>query len=249
MSSAPWITEAIRFSAFGELPPHGSSLLLDLFGVQPEQVNERPGQSFRQEAARHGRFRIIVSRNPGRLDVVFADLADANTSDPTRSDYKPFFEIGDYDDVLPLIRPHIDQFVRSLKNPTRLAYAPTLFAPARVQQEANRLLAAKLPHVCFDPDKDTDVLWQINRPRTIAGSRIQVNRVSKWHTILTQLFRIGPPMPRVLQSHDAATAARVEIDINTPADDPQALAGVDLMSITDELASLARELIEQGDIP
>ena len=110
MSSAPWLTETIRFSAFGDTPAYKSSLLLDLFGVQPDQVNERPAQSFRQEVARHGRFRIIATRNPGRLDVVFADLADANVSDPTKSDYKPFLEIGDYDEIFPRFNRSFDAF-------------------------------------------------------------------------------------------------------------------------------------------
>jgi hypothetical protein len=249
MSTAPWLTETIRISAFGEPPKYGSSLLLDLFGVQPDHVNERPGQSFRQEAARHGRLRMILSRNPGRLDLVFADLADANTSDPTRSDYKPFFEIGDYDDVLPSIRPHIERFVRNLESPTRLAYAPTLFAPAQSLQEANRLIAAKLPHVHFDPDLDSDVFWQINRPRTSAISKLRLNRISKWHTVLTQLFQLVPSIPRLMPNREAVTAARVEIDINTPGDQVQTLHADDIASIMDELVSLARDLIEQGDIP
>ncbi len=248
MSSAPWLTETIRFSAFGDTPAYKSSLLLDLFGVQPDQVNERPAQSFRQEVARHGRFRIIATRNPGQLDVVFADLADANVSDPTKSDYKPFLEIGDYDEIFPTIQPLIRRLLPDLKRCTQLAYAPTLLASARTQEDANRLLASKLPHVSFDPTQDTDVAWQINRPRASTNLSFRLNRVSKWHTMSVQLLRVFPPIARMLPSHDAV-AARVELDVNTPADRSDALEAIDLAAIFDELASLACELIEKGDIP
>jgi hypothetical protein len=247
MPSAPWLTETIRFSAFGEALVPGSSLLSDIFGVQPEDVNERPAQSFRQEAARYGHCRIIVTRSPQRLDLIFADLADANTSDPTRSNYKPFFDIGDYDDVFESVRPRVHDLVGKLQNPTRLAYAPILFAPAQTPIEAYRLLAEKLTQLHFDPDTDTDVLWQINRPRMSRTGPIRLNRVSKWHAIVQHL-QIIPPISRVPQRYDAA-AARVEIDINTPADNPRALADIDIMSITDELVLLAREILDKGDIP
>jgi len=248
MSSAPWQTESIRFSAFGEALVPGHSLLPVLLDVQPEAVNERPAQSFRQETARHAHFRLTITRSPGRLDLLFADLTDANTSDPTRPDYKPFFEIGDYDDVFPPIRARIHQLVARLQNPIRLAYAPTLFAPTRTLKEATHLLAGKLSHVHFDPENDTDVFWQINRPRVGKISPLRLNRISKWHTIAVQRLQITPPIARIAPDFVAA-AARVEIDVNTPADNSEALVHVDATSVADELMSLAHELFEKGDIP
>ena len=95
----------------------------------------------------------------------------------------------------------------------------------------------------------SDFFYQINRPRdSKAKPGIKLNRLSRWSVQRTQYaaftMHLAQPTASTILG-DPSYACRVELDLNTTADNAGDLAAIDLLT---ELKELAAELLEGGDV-
>jgi hypothetical protein len=96
-----------------------------------------------------------------------------------------------------------------------------VIAIMRVQSlvDAARVIKDHQPFLAINPDTDTDINWQRNRPRTAAAFKGSINCLVRWQSILQQRVRIFVPGPFTGPGTQAGQAfARMETDVNTNAD-------------------------------
>ena len=215
MSSVEWLAESIRVSFLGDLTGLDSPLFATLLGVQPAEVNEKPLEGTRRETVTLHGYRTTLSKQPGRLDLLLTDSPQRNVSNPSASNFTPFYAIDNFHAVARVAGEHAQRILQVVKGIERLAYSPVVIANAANQADANRMLALYLPSVQFNPDRDIDIFWQINRPRRSNIGEFDLNRLAKWQTLILQFFpmQFGPGSSAQL----TFAAARVEMDISTPA--------------------------------
>jgi len=107
-----------------------------------------------------------------------------------------------------------------------------------------------LPLIQFNPDIDTDIAWQINRPRTIPEIGV-INRLSKWGIIQSGFLdiQIGVPTQMITAPvNPSEFAARVQIDVNT-SPEIREISSKAVPEIIAKLRSFALEIAEKGDTP
>jgi hypothetical protein len=169
---------------------------------------------------------------------------------------QPSGEFGESSGKLPTLGPlrdKVDWFVELL-SPwlanscpplVRLAFAGKLLQAAATPLDAYRILSRHLPAVNLDSNPN-DFLLQINRRKnSTVVDGLPINRISSWSK-LNVAFSVEPGKP--LKWPETSYGA-VELDINTAPDWPETLPPKLLPRLFRELASLAVENAERGDIP
>jgi hypothetical protein len=130
----------------------------------------------------------------------------------------------------------------------RVAFGSAVLLPVPDRETGYRRLASYLP---FAPDPTAyDFLYQINRRReSTVLPKLTVNRLSRWSVAQFQGFAVGLPAgPYVVG--DPSHACRIELDINNANREEGARIPADCASdLLRELASFARDIIQQGDRP
>jgi len=131
----------------------------------------------------------------------------------------------------------------------RIAYAPVLIYPTQTAIEAMRTLKDMLSLIDFDPEKDTDISWQVNRPRFMESGL--VNRLSRWETLQAGFveFVSGAAGAGFTPSQATEFAARLTLDINSDASRIVPIDDKNLPNMVSQLRSLAVEISEKGDLP
>src|SRR5262249_42648127 len=116
--------------------------------------------------------------------------------------------------------------------------------PAATQEEAYQALSGQLPRVKLEP-RPNDFLYHVNRRR---GSKVlqgvQVNRISTWAK-LNIPFSVSRGVP--FRWPDRCYSA-VQLDMNTAPEKVEVLPGQLLPQVFEELAHLALEIAERGDV-
>jgi hypothetical protein len=104
----------------------------------------------------------------------------------------------------------------------------------------------------------SDFSYQINRPRVSrALNGLKINRLSRWSSsaffgLQVQLsVPLGGEVPGSVTGHarELVHATRVDIDINCPADRAEPIPSAARLPLLEELAQLALELPQTGDVP
>jgi hypothetical protein len=245
-----WYAESFQLALFtGSNWAQRRSLFEELAGTPPVDVSERGQFQMRQEAGPFGNAYLRVSQHPARTDIFLTDFPNRNTTNPTAPDYRQFFWIDKSAAAISLFDSVIAKLPLFSLPVQRLAYLLTMIAPLTNAKSVVVALREKLPLLQFDPDVDTDVSWQINRPRTIPAIGV-INRLSKWSMLLqASVFTAPLGIPHLLPIPPQPTefAARVEVDVNTSSS-IQEISGDAVPSIIATLRALALEIAEKGDI-
>jgi hypothetical protein len=135
----------------------------------------------------------------------------------------------------------------------RLALGQVLLQPVETREAGYLQLRNYLPSVDLKPES-TDFLYQINRPRqSTAVPSLRINRLCKWSVIraskisftLSAAQTEPTPLSRLV---DSQQACRVELDINTVPEHQSKFDSATSISVFDELALLAKEIAEKGDV-
>lgn len=252
MAMIPWHAESIRVSFFGSISKAGSPLFAEVAGVLPAEQISRPQQSFYQESGLYdGQHYLLIAQQPGRIDLLLSDDPSGNTVDPSQVNYKPFFEVGPYKEVSQLAENFASNLIRSSAiKCQRLAFAPVLISVMPDARSVNLALKRLVKSASIDEDRDNSVFWQINRPRNSKLGSMQINRLSKWQGLVSQIFAFGGAQP--LAPSASRFALRLEMDINGPAAANSSLADRptdELVAFLSELRGLATEISDEGDVP
>jgi hypothetical protein len=249
-----WYVESFRLTFFVGAEWTQRPLFAELTGIEPTERSEKTIPiPTRQESGGFGEVHVRTIQQPGRLDILMTDVPTRNVSDPEAPDYKAFFWIAKLVSAFAMfdeITAKVPHFTSPL---LRIAYVPTLICRASDARGTMQLLRQALPLVQFDPEIDTDLFWQINRPRSVDGIG-KINRVSKWNALQTHLVPV--PISGVAGQQAAILAipplaefaVRAEFDVNTAPTNPE-ISPDAVKNIINVLRSFAIEIAEYGDQP
>src|SRR5216683_1237103 len=217
-----WYAESFQLALFtGQNWVQQRSLFEALTGVSPVDISERGQIQVRQESGPFSSAYLRVQQQPSRTDIFLTDIPNRNTANPTAPDYKQFFWVDKLDAAVPLFDSVIAKLPAFSQSVQRVAYLLTMIAPVPNPEAAVAALREMLPLVQFDPELDTDISWQINRPRIVPEIGT-INRLSKWNVLQAGVVAIPIGMPQLgisqlmtLPAQPTEFAARVELDANT----------------------------------
>ena len=160
--------------------------------------------------------------------------------------------LGLLDDIVPDFVTSINKFFDSGNCPRaqRIAFAANYFIPTATKVSGYILLNKYLPKVEIDPNKSSDFLYQINRPRkskVING--LEINRLTKWRVIEYQ--GISPQIKLGNQGNlsiNKEYSMSLQMDINSQADYPSEIEPATQKGLFGELVGFSREISDNGDI-
>ena len=239
--SIQWLAESVRFTAFYTDDTDAKAPFYEeLYDAKPDRVVERPNEGVRQELGIFGDHRLALSNRPGRTDLLLAT--------PKSPDSIPYAQIGPYEEALRAFKPIVMKWFRKSPPLKRLAVGLILILECPTKVEGYALLKKLLPVPEFDPKIETDIFWQVNRPRpskVVHGLRI--NRLSKWQVVEVRILSVGidgksnPATP-------GTPLLQLELDINTDGERTAPFKKSALNPLLEELTKLSIEIASVGDV-
>lgn len=221
-----------------------------LVGSSPERIDQRPKEGITNVEGPFEGARLTLTRSPMRSDwiwIVESDLTAPRIEIPS---------IGEFEKVDKTFLTLANQWLSRDQSLTRLAFGCILVLPVAGKEEGYKRLGNFLPQLAIDPVGSSDLVYQINRPRTsrvIDGLR--VNRLSRWSVAISQAMSLqfslstgaaeavgGPTGPGL-------SACRLQLDINSDQTQTVPLRSDMLVPLLNEFVELAREIATGGDMP
>lgn len=246
-----WSAESLRLTIFpskiGSVENVG--WLQNLIGQPPEVEVKHPREGGIRTEATFKTGRLIMQTTPIRIDL---NLIPSPEQLPTT---KGFLTLGSFTEIFESFQEVIMKWLNldSFPQIRRIAFGTVLLASVDSRAAGYRQLAVYLPSVNIDPDHSTDLLYQINRVRdsTSGVENLKINRLSKWSVAMLSGagLVIEPPQMSLVEAPQKYFACRLELDINTDAEQRIALPRNMIPIIASELISLGKEIIIEGDIP
>lgn len=243
-----WRCESLRLTAIWSEPREVAGLLTweSVVGSQPDQRQDQPKQKAMREfgAISGGAANLEMRSVLGRVDWL---MAGNFPSVPT--------EQGSLFEDFLVLPEALTRFSQLLFDKSAVAYDASRIAiginavrPTESNAASYAELAKLLPNVKVPLEGASEFLFQINRPRpSLSAPNMTINRMSRWMSI-----GMGPimnAMPQILLPFASVHAARVELDISTPADRTSPIPKDLQRSLYVEMSNLAEEILERGDCP
>jgi len=259
LSFKNWQVELIRVTGFyGQISTEKklawSSWWTDLVGVPPENTTLRKRDDLFQEEGPFNGGNLILAIQPGRIDWYLKALTDGQEEEQSDSPGLAFLKPEAIAKFHDLIAGWMK--LNSCPSLIRLAVGCVLLQPVQSREAAYLQLRNYLHAVDLKPEA-RDFIYQINRPRESRSvpADLQINRLSKWSVPLRGKVAFSISLGTKDKSAMAGSfegqgqfACRVELDINTAQDYKGEFSGNDLLTVFDELVTLAREISEKGDV-
>lgn len=217
----------------------------DLVGEPPEKTTSQPRTGGFQDEGEYEDNKLMLSVQPLRIDWMLVPQEDVLPA-------ANFLALGTFPEFLTRFRQLMERWFQLESCPTaqRLAFGAVVLLPVESLQDGYQQLSAYLPFE-MDWENASDFNYQINRRRD-SGSEIpdlKINRLSKWSVASAMLGGITFAPGRARSSaHQPSYACRLELDINTAQEFPGEITREQLPQIFQELTTLGREIVEQGDI-
>lgn len=198
----PWLTESIRFSLLGVA--EGGKISWHAFtGKDAESVTSRPAQQVTIEEGPFLSGRLVITSQPGRVDVTLSAMPLDPNSHPSLGEFSP-------------IMNSFGESLMQVKLPTaaRVAFGAVLNMFPSSLEESGAAMRELIP--TFQIDKGaTDISLQFNLPKKLPKvSGITLNRLSKYSQMLSQVVIYGGSGQSTRRDH----VLQLELDINTPPD-------------------------------
>lgn len=197
-----WLTESIRFSLLGTAPEGGKIAWSSLTGHEPDSVTNRPAQQLSMEEGTWEGVQLVVTGQPGRIDIALSAAPKDFTGIPN---------LGDFADIS-------TKFEKLLGNITfppvaRLALGATVNTFPGSVEDSGVLFRKLVPELRLADDV-SDVMIQLNKAKKFPKlSGFVMNRLTKWAQLITQTIQF--------QNHEQQVAPRqshliqLELDFNT----------------------------------
>lgn len=245
---ADWRVLALRMTAFPVTPFDRDKVVgwEEAIGSPPDQMKEQPQLRIREETGEHKGGQLTLGILPDRIEWRYgAPLGIPSSSGGVVAPA----DLPRYSDAVNWFIPFICEQLPRLPPLTRVAFGPELLLPAEDHDAAYGALGSFLSSVKVDPTS-REFEYAINRRRTsttgIPG--LEINRLSRWSSLEFH-FRIFSRENRELGEAPSSFATRLVMDINTAHEYTQALPTESLLELFEELARLATEIAEKGEVP
>lgn len=242
-----WNIETLRFTGF---PVSALNILQttwwhDLIGQPPESEIYQAKAGIKRIEGIIDIGKLILELAPQRVDWVL-------TGDDQNPSLPPQNTLGEFDSVLTGFSDLLNKWLQlsSVPNFHRIAIGGILTFPVPDRAEGYRQMSHLLPNVKIDPEGSTDLLYQINRPRSSNAGipDLIINRLMKWSVATRFLIPITSGNIK-LEHKRQDFVCKLEFDINTTADYVGELNSEQARTIYPELFELAIEISQQGDMP
>jgi len=209
-----WLAESVRVTLFSdEIEP--ASLLLQLVGIPPELVNERPAQNFRQESTPYKAGQLVINHQPGRLDLFYAPRTPTNMFEASNSG--PLVYVSELDAALNEIHHLGAKLCGFFPSVVKIALCPIAIKQTATSSDAAILIKNSFPGLPILDERDSAVTWQVSRKSPARSFKGNLYSIYKLQSISTQM------MPPYVQSRQPAFSqpmitvnfARFELEVNT----------------------------------
>lgn len=200
MTQTPvWNTESIRFSLLG-VKDGGRVSWKSLMGKEPESVTNRPSQQISLEEGPYGNGRLVITSQPGRIDITITAMPIDHVNHPT---------IGDFAEISEVFEKQISKIKFPAFN--RLAIGVTLTAFPESAVHSAELIKKLVPSFNYEAGV-SDVSIQFNRPKKLRISGIVLNRLCKFSQMFFQTVQYTDNEPKSTKLSDVV---QFELDMNT----------------------------------
>lgn len=233
-----WQVESLRITAFLVSPVDIENINWweEVVNSKPEldQINRKVGQRVQEGGYSNGVLGLSIS--PQRVDWRFVPLSSPDSIFP---------RLGGVEDKFPEFIGSMLSWIENCNGINRLAFGVVVIDDKDDHSACYQFLNELLPEVQVN-ENTYDFLYQINRPRIINVSdikNIKINRLSKWNALK------GGRADRDSNDEEKKFyVARLELDINTDADQKSVLPIQSLPELINLFAAFAQEIIVDGDI-
>ena len=243
MASHQWGVNQIRLTAFPEpsATVNGADWWQQLTGESPDTTVASPKIASHQTQGTFQDGTLALQIQPLRIDWLHAATAPEGMADFSGT-------LGPFVTVLPTFLELMFKWLSRPDCPSllRIAFGTVLLMPVDTREAGYERLGAYLPFVKLDATHSSDFLYQINRPRSSnVFQPLLLNRLSKWSVGALQALIASPAGIAIAgrQYH-----CRLELDINTSAENTKTFPQDALVKLFDELGALAAEISDKGDI-
>jgi hypothetical protein len=236
-----WLAESLRFTAFTASPHQPSDLFRELTGNDPEEEVRRAPLGILQEQGAYGGNRLVLVQDRTHIDLLLAMAP--NSPELGRHG---FVTVGNYEEAISSFESVVSDWLDAAPEVNRIALGVILLLPFETDREAYAALQSMIA-IEFDPVTDSDVTWQINRPRrSEADPGLMLNRLSNWSVVKLVTFQLAEAAPR--PSGQSVSLLRLQLDINTPGGRSDPLDKPRLFPLWKEFRALGAEIAKSGDI-
>lgn len=138
--------------------------------------------------------------------------------------------------------------IQNLPPMLRVAFGAVLVQQVDSRETAYKLLSQSLPFA-IDTENTSDFLYQFNRRRySKVQPSLEINRLAKWSAFVRTNTVLSPATHTIIE-RQIVNAARLEMDINTAADNEMPFDVDSAEALFSELIDLGLEIAREGDIP
>jgi len=243
-----WNSERFRLTTFPVVGQkiNPQEIFEFVVGVPPEDIHitRELGQTLVSGGFGSGNVQLVTQ--PDRIHWIYTP------SEKSSRDERSIPVLGPYPEIVDTFHSLADRWLGCETCPeiTRIAFGSVLLSQIESQQVGYEWLTRYVPSLVFDPQRVSDVLYQINRWRKDDNSGLKVNRLAKWSVALLQItgLQFNPKGIRQI-SGEQMFALRLELDISTDQAHEDAFQKDSIHEIFDKLVLLGKEIAEEGDIP
>ena len=243
--SIDWKVESLRITAFPvDISKVSAEEIWDTcIGTTPDEIRiQRGGIESRETELNNGR--VFLIKQIDRIDWRY------HAKQENGEELLTLPIIGSLESELNVMGEFTRTFFdsRAMFSTSRLAFGAVLLFPVGSVIDGYNVLRKLLPSLNLDNVKDLN--YQVNRPResnVIKG--VSINRLSRWNVTRLRIVAAAPTVNVSLNSIvDELFACRLELDINTAAEQNESISSDSLLNVLDELISIGLELSERGDV-
>jgi len=242
--SRPWLAHSIRLTVFPVAPWEApANLWQSVVGEAPETDQNQAKQLVRAQAGQWQSSQLQVVATPLRIDWTASPAMRTDTDGTLGPDHRPMTE------VFPLFVDATRSWLISTDcEVKRIAFGVQGLLPGGDRIAAYRLLQELLPHIPIQPETSSDFIYQINHPVQSRALDIKLNRITKWSGLAFRFVMVQEGAGAQSASVPIENFASLECDHNTPAEGQDRLDSKPLGLIYAELAQLAWENLEVGEV-
>ncbi|WP_420969316.1 hypothetical protein [Bradyrhizobium sp. B120] len=239
----PWAAHALQVALFSNTVfPIGENYFSALLGVEPDTSEDRPREGVRTQVGAVDGAHVQIGITPLRLDVVFSPPPQAASLDVEgiRTSIGPFVpELRKFSNL-------ILKWVEGIDTPlVRVAFIGAAIADAASREEAYDLLANSVKSLAVSPEM-TDLVYRVNwRATTSTLTEGFFNRLTTWTA--QKLDLSAGFNPQSVVKVGTRNFAKLDIDINTPAERRDPLPRADIPKLLSEIFELAVDIAEHGE--
>ena len=233
-----WNAEVLRMTAFvvETLDPGANNWWDQVMDAPPDTTRDERREGYKIQTAQFEGGLLNLTVTPRTIEWAFV------VPDPPSGEFQAV-PLGQH---LEPFRRVVHEWLAGCPALSRLAFGCILRLPIGSREEGYEQISRYL-NFNLDPGS-FDFNYQINRPRrsAVVGPDLRINRLSRWSVgRLIQWAVIGDQV----RPGSSRSYCRLELDVNTDGERTEPLPSQSLRELYDELISMGREVVEEGDIP